>query len=69
MDFKEHSIGNGSTIPVARPTEAAQLLDCSPRTVMRMCERGELAACKVGSQWRINRDSLMEYIGGGAHAC
>lgn len=49
--------------PMVSPYEAAELLLCSPRTVTRMCERGELKACKAGNRWRVNRKSLMEYMG------
>jgi excisionase family DNA binding protein len=46
---------------------AAKLLDVSIRTIMRMCESGELAAYKVrkgktSSPWRINYDSLVAHI-------
>lgn len=48
---------------------AARLLDVSLRTVMRMCESGELKAYKVrkgktSSPWRINYDFLIEYVEG-----
>lgn len=46
---------------------AARLLDVSERTVMRMCESGELQAYKVRSKkssspWRINYDSLIAHL-------
>ena len=41
--------------------EAAEILQCSVRTVMRMCERGDLKCCKAGSGWRINRNAFMKY--------
>lgn len=62
----EMTSGNEETmtaaLPIIRPNEAALLLDCHPRTIMRMCERGELVACKAGNQWRINRAALMDYM-------
>lgn len=51
----------------ARPLEnskwAARTMGISVRTVTRLCERGEIKAVKVGAQWRINRDALLEYAG------
>jgi excisionase family DNA binding protein len=46
---------------------AARLLDVSIRTIMRMCESGELKAYKVregktSSPWRINYDSLVAHL-------
>lgn len=45
---------------------AAELLDVSVFTVCRMCESGELKAYKLRdkrtSPWRINYDSLVQYI-------
>lgn len=43
--------------------EAAEILRVHPRTVARMCERGELKAVKVRSLWRINREALFEFAG------
>lgn len=42
---------------------AGEILHVSERTVTRMCASGELKAVKVGHQWRINRDALLEYAG------
>jgi excisionase family DNA binding protein len=45
---------------------AAKLLDVSVWTVGRMCQSGELKAYKMrerrNSPWRINYDSLVDYI-------
>ena len=48
-------------------SHAATLLDVSIRTVMRMCESGELVAYKIrvgksSSPWRINYDSLVAHV-------
>ena len=43
--------------------EAAEILNVCPRTVARMCERGEIKAVKVRSLWRINREALLEFAG------
>lgn len=43
--------------------QAAQVLNCSGRHVMRLCERGELKAVKLGRLWRINRDALAARCG------
>ena len=43
--------------------QASDILQCHPRTITRMCERGDLPACRVGNRWKVNRDKLMEYCG------
>lgn len=43
--------------------QAASILNCSPRSITRMCEAGKIKAVKVVSMWRVNRDALMEYAG------
>lgn len=55
---------NIDELPVlVKPKVAAQILDCHERTVTRMCEAGKLKACRAGNSWRVNRDSLLEYVG------
>lgn len=44
--------------------EAARALRVHPRTIRRICERGELRAIRVGRQWRIDRASFEEYYRG-----
>lgn len=43
--------------------QAAGVLNVSGRHVMRLCERGELKAVKLGRVWRINRDALAKSCG------
>lgn len=51
-------------LPVMMKIEqAAQILNVCPRTVARMCNRGQIKAVKTASTWRINRDALLEYAG------
>lgn len=52
-----------SARPLVDSKIAASTLGVSPRTVTRLCERGEIKAVKVGAQWRINRDALLEFAG------
>jgi excisionase family DNA binding protein len=42
--------------------EAAELLQVSKRTLLRMVSRNELPAFKVGGQWRISESRLSEWI-------
>jgi len=45
--------------------EAARLLRVAERTVYTLARRGDLpGAVKVGNQWRIDRESLMEWVRG-----
>jgi excisionase family DNA binding protein len=41
--------------------EAAILLACSPRTVRRMAESGEIPAMKIGNRWRLSRRRLAKW--------
>ena len=42
--------------------EVAELLRISSRSVYNMAQTGELpGAIKIGNQWRINRELLMEW--------
>lgn len=49
--------------PIISAEQAARVLGCSARTVMRACEAGKLKACRAGNRWRVNRDSLFAYAG------
>ncbi len=49
---------------VYTPEQVAQQLLVSPRTVLRLIERGELRAIRVGRQWRIPKDALDAYLRG-----
>lgn len=55
--------------PLIDVKTAAGILGVCTRTVVRMCERGEIKAVRVRSLWRINRAALMEFIGEGECAC
>lgn len=49
---------------VFTPRQVAEQLLVHERTVIRLIERGELHAIKVGKQWRIPRESLESYLRG-----
>lgn len=49
--------------PLLSVEQGAEFLGANPRTVQRMCERGELVACRAGNRWRINRDALLRFAG------
>ena len=42
--------------------EVAQLLKVHQRTVIRLAERGELPAFRVGDLWRFRRTDVEEFI-------
>lgn len=42
--------------------QVAEYLKLAPRTIARMCARGELPAVKVANQWRIRKDLLDKYL-------
>lgn len=39
-------------------TEAAKLLDTSPKTLKRMADRGEVPAFKIGNRWKFLASAL-----------
>lgn len=41
--------------------EAAEVLGVHERTIRRHIKTGELNAGKIGRQWRISREALLEY--------
>ena len=43
--------------------EAAALLKTSRQQIRRMIQNGELPAVKVGREWRISRNTLLDYLG------
>ncbi len=43
-------------------TEAARRLGCSPDTVLRMAQRGELPAVKVGKRYKFRPLDLAAYL-------
>ncbi|MHB8596422.1 MAG: helix-turn-helix domain-containing protein [Ktedonobacteraceae bacterium] len=42
--------------------EVARILKVSTRTVIRLAERNELTAFKIGDLWRFRRSDVDEYI-------
>lgn len=43
--------------------EAAALLKTSRQQIRRMIQKGELPAVKVGREWRISMNALLEQLG------
>ena len=43
--------------------EAAQLLKTTGQQIRKMIQSGELPAVKVGREWRISRNALLDYLG------
>ncbi len=44
-----------------RVTEVAERLGCSVRTVHRELRRGKLRGYRVGRDWRVSPEALVEY--------
>lgn len=55
-------VGPMTTDEILEVKEVAQILKVSTRTVIRLAERGELVAFKVGDLWRFRRSDVNEYI-------
>lgn len=45
--------------------EVAKALSVTGRTVLRMIERGDLEAVRVGRQWRVDSGSFRQYLASG----
>lgn len=44
-------------------SQAAEVLQVTPRMVSAMCTSGKLKAVRVGRLWRVNRDALLDFAG------
>lgn len=47
------------------PVMVSRLIGRTVESVTRMCRNGEIPAVKLGREWRIERDKLMEKLGVG----
>ena len=45
-------------------TETAEYLQLSEKTVLRMCQKGEIPGAKIASQWRFMRSVLRDWLAG-----
>jgi len=45
--------------------DAAEMLRCSPSTILRMIQRGELPAVKMAKEYRIKREAIEKLMEGG----
>lgn len=63
-DVASRKVASLSDLPMLlTTTQAATILNVTPRTVQSMCETGKLRAVRVQSLWRVNRDALLEFAG------
>lgn len=63
-DVASREVTNLNDLPMLlTTTQAATILNVTPRTVQSMCEAGKLRAVRVQSLWRVNRDALLEFAG------
>lgn len=53
----------GTLPPVLSTHEAAQVLRVCDSMAGKLCRSGKLRAVKVGKNWRVNRDALLEFAG------
>lgn len=47
---------------ILEPKEVAQMLKVSVRTIVRLAERGDIIAFKVGDMWRFQKSDVEAYI-------
>ena len=51
-----------STGQLMRVNNVARRLDTHRKTIIRMIERGDLEAIKLGAHWRVKLSSVEEYL-------
>lgn len=51
--------------PALTTKEAAELLNVNQKTVLRLIQRGQLPARKVGRVWRLSRHTLEAWLAEG----
>lgn len=51
-----------ATDEILEVKDVAKILKVSTRTVIRLAERGELIAFKVGDLWRFRRSDVDDYV-------
>jgi len=54
--------GDAAKEPFVTAEELADYLKVTPRTVLRIVERKELPAIRVGRQWRFRREWVDEWL-------
>ena len=45
------------------PAQLAELLQVDEETVVKLAERGELPARKLGEEWRFSRSAILAWLG------
>ena len=48
--------------PLLTLNEAAELVNVSKRTLLRMIQRTQFPALKIGGQWRVRQSQLSKWI-------
>jgi excisionase family DNA binding protein len=54
--------GQGNRSEVLKLTQAAEVLQCHPKTLRLMAQAGKIPARRVGKMWRFSADRLREWI-------
>lgn len=60
MGRKGQPVRTPVLISLAKAKQMIQVKD--RRTVIRLIKRGQVKGGKIGGQWKVNRDSLREYV-------
>ena len=47
---------------VLNPEQVATLLQCHPKTVLRLAQAGKIPAFKLGRLWRFSRPAVLQWI-------
>jgi len=61
-DEQGHSITSDHESLVLNPNQVASLLQCHPKTVLRLAQSGRIPAARVGKLWRFSRVAVLQWI-------
>ena len=66
IDTESHAQDGGAGLPrLLTIREVADILRIHARTAYRLVKDGQLAAIRVGTQWRVTEDALHDYVASG----
>jgi len=66
IDIEGPAPDGGALLPkLLTIREVADILRIHPRTAYRLVKDGNIAAIRVGTQWRVTEDALHEYVARG----
>ena len=59
----QHSFQPAAELEILTPAQLAGLLQVDEEIVVKLAEKGELPARKVGEEWRFSRSAILAWLG------